>query len=102
VNWTDEDLTMLSKSAAAVPGSGVAALVIPSAKKLLVYVIGANGNDILQICAKMRKRRKLQRDLGSSLLSLLQTIKYTFSIATAMTCISFFFPLPPPNGNSRI
>jgi hypothetical protein len=49
--WTDEDLTTLSKSAAAVPGSGVAALVIPGTKKLRVYVNGANGNHIWQLAS---------------------------------------------------
>jgi Fungal fucose-specific lectin len=53
--WTDEDLTTLSKSAAAVPGSGVAALVIPGTKKLRVYVIGANRNDILQLASSNGK-----------------------------------------------
>jgi hypothetical protein len=48
--WSDEDLTTLSKSAPAVPGSGVAALVIPGTKKLRVYVI-ATGNDILQLAS---------------------------------------------------
>ena len=55
-NWSDEDLTALSKSPAADPYSGAQALVIPGTKKLLVYFMSTGLDHIVQLSSTDNKK----------------------------------------------
>ena len=55
IGWSDEDLTVLSKSTAATPRSGVTAMVIPGTKKMSVFYISTD-NHIVELAATDNKK----------------------------------------------